>query len=277
MPPQAAGSESQFEAQLEQPQPRTVSGFAPAQTSASLQAGIDPSWEAESEFESPAFATQAPSQILPPPRELPQYTSSAQGPQLHAAAPLLLEPSLHADDLEFTQLRSSGSRRWQLWLVIAFVVGCSASVYVASYLPLRSRLESELARSQASAEQHSRSMEALRVQFERERAELTQQLTAAHAAAAAAAAAAAEPAANPRVRKHALVDDANDDSTPGANPSKHASSEHAGAYTGGKSRSHSGADAEPSDAAAEPSAPVKPRRQNAGAGESVGADPLDGM
>jgi hypothetical protein len=152
-------------------------------------------------------------------------------------------------------------------LVIAFVVGCSASVYVASYLPLRSRLESEVARSQASADQHSRSMEALRVQFERERAELTQQLTAAHAAAAAAAAAAAEPAPNPRARKHAPVDDTNDDATPGA--------KHAGAYTGGKSRGHSGAEA--SDAAPEPSAPAKPGRHNAGGDESVGADPLDGM
>jgi hypothetical protein len=201
---------------------------------------------------------------------------AAQGPQLRAAAHPLLEPSLHADDNELAQLRSSGSRRWQLWLVIAFVVGCSASVYVASYLPLRSRLESELARSQASAEAHGRRMEALRAQFERERAELAQQLTAAHAAtAAAAAAAAAEAAANPRVRKHAPVDDTNDDATPGASPSKHAWSEHAGAYTGGKSRGHSGAEA--SEGAAEPSAPAKPRRQNAGGDETVGADPLDGM
>jgi hypothetical protein len=161
-------------------------------------------------------ARQPRSTLLPPPREEPesadeaslwQPAAAAHSPHPDelsvpppAAAPAFAFPMSDADD--FAALRAPRLRGWQLWLAPAFVLGCSASVYFASYLPLRERLAAELERSQAQADQHERSMAALRTQFDRERAALIQQLTAAKASAAAAAEA-AQPSSAGNVQRRA--------------------------------------------------------------------------
>jgi hypothetical protein len=107
----------------------------------------------------------------------------------HQLQQLRAAPSLREDDADFARVRPHAARQWQLWAALAFVLGCGASLYFASYVPLRGRLSAELARSRMQAEQQAQTLSSLRAHFDEERAALTQQLTAARA----------QPAAEPSV------------------------------------------------------------------------------
>jgi hypothetical protein len=174
--------------------------------------------------------------------------------------------SLREDDADFARIRPHAARQWQLWAALAFVLGCGASLYFASYVPLRGRLSAELARSRRQAEQQAQTLSSLRAHFAEERAALTQQLSAARA----------QPTAEPSVAPAALPSQRSEPAKPQAQ--SHRSSARVSRRTQLQPASPEPATANDS-APAEPSERTAPARKPVAnpAGNSSSNDPLEGL
>jgi hypothetical protein len=179
--------------------------------------------------------------------------------------------ALSEDDAAFARLPAHSARQWPLWAALAFVLGCGASLYFASYLPLRGRLSAEISRNRRQNAEQAQSLASLRAHFDEERAALLQQLSAARAQPASepsvapmepSAAPPAPRAVPPRVAKtqaHA----------PASHRSSSAKSHHA-------SREAAEANDEAPAKAPERAAPaIKPEPNPAG--DSTSNDPLEGL
>jgi hypothetical protein len=187
----------------------------------------------------------------------------------HQLQQLRAAPSLREDDADFARIRPHAARQWQLWAALAFVLGCGASLYFASYVPLRGRLSAELARNQRQAEQQAQTLRSLRAHFDEERAAFTQQLRAARA----------QPAAEPSVAPAALPSPRSEPAQPQAHE---ATSHHGSARASRRTQPHP---ASPEPATADDAAPAEASERTAPArkpvanpaGNSSSNDPLEGL
>jgi hypothetical protein len=167
---------------------------------------------------------------------------------------------------DFARIRPHAVRQWQLWAALAFVMGCGASLYFASYVPLRGRLSAELARSRRQAEQQAQTLSSLRAHFAEERATFSQQLRAAHP----------QPAAEPSVTPAAPPSQRSEPAKPQAQ--SHRSSARVSRRTQREPASPEPATANDS-APAEASERTAPARKPVAnpAGNSSSNDPLEGL